>query len=97
MKIHEYNQMMKWLVRKPEKYSKEEQRILTEAFKDAGEYQNSLLAEYEKKYKKKLIESGTEFVEVDREAFERLALEQLPLTFEKNWAPGIFQKIRNFQ
>jgi TRAP-type transport system periplasmic protein len=77
-----------------EKYSKEEQRILTEAIKDAAEYQNSLLTEYEKKYKEMLIESGIKFIEVDREAFEQLALQKLPMTFKRDWAPGIFQSIR---
>jgi len=80
-----------------EKFSEHEQKIIIQAAKEAGRYQNSLLEKFEEEYKKRLIESGVEFVEVNREAFERLALEKLPPVFEEDWATGIFETIQNLQ
>ena len=80
-----------------QKYSRQEERILTEAITEAAAYQNGLLADYEKEYRNKLAESGVEFVDVDRDAFEQLALQTLPPAFENEWAPGIFETIRNVQ
>ena len=78
-----------------EKYSPEHQRIIQKAVLEAASYQNDLVQNYEHEYKRKLEEHGVKFIDVDREAFEKLAKEKLPLEFKDSWEPGVFERIVN--
>ena len=42
-----------------------------------------------------LEEHGVKFIDVDREAFEKLAKEKLPPEFKDSWEPGVFERIVN--
>jgi TRAP-type transport system periplasmic protein len=75
------------------KFSEENQGIIFDAARKAGIYQNELMEEYEADYKEKLIKHGTEFIEVDREGFEKLAIEVIPPYFEGKWEDGLFERI----
>lgn len=77
------------------KFSPENQNIIFNAAREAAIYQNRLMEEYEAEYRKNLMEFGTEFIEVDREAFEELAMEVIPPFFEGKWKSGIFDRIQN--
>ena len=78
------------------KFDEKEQKLLKDAIIEASHYQNELMMQYEDEYIKKLIEAGIEFIDdVDREAFEDLALEKLPTIFKNVWSPNIYQRIRN--
>ena len=46
MKIHEYNSMMKWLVRKPDKYSKEEKKKIVKDFYKKAEQPKSKILDW---------------------------------------------------
>ena len=76
-----------------EKFTPEEQELLHRALKEATDYQNSLVDQYEQFYKKYFIEHGVEFVNVDREAFERLTYERLLPMYEDKFAPEIMDNI----
>jgi len=78
-----------------EKYSEEDQKIIRKAVLEAAKYQNDLVQEFEKEYKRKLEEHGVKFIDVDREAFEKLAKEKLPPEFKDSWEPGVFERIVN--
>jgi TRAP-type C4-dicarboxylate transport system substrate-binding protein len=75
------------------KFSKKNQEIIIDAVHQAATYQNNLMQEYEQKYREEIIASGAEFIEVDRKAFEELAIEEIPPYFEKKWAPNLFERI----
>lgn len=75
------------------KFSPQNQQLILEAADEAAAYQNVLMLEYEEKYKKFLIENGMEFIEVDRKAFEEIALNKLPPYFKDKWAPSLFERI----
>ena len=77
-----------------EKYSKENREIIEEAVKIAEEFQNNLMEEYEVKYRHEMEEAGVEFVEVDRLAFEDLAIKVIPPYFGEIWAPRLFERMR---
>ena len=77
------------------KYSQEHQNIIKKAVLEAASYQNGLVQEYEHEYKRKLEEHGVKFIDVDREAFEKLAKEKLPPEFKDSWEPGVFERIVN--
>lgn len=77
-----------------EKFSSEEQEILKEAIYEAVDYQNELVRKYEVEFREKLTSYGVEFVEVDKEAFEKLAIETLPELFKDQWAPGLYERIQ---
>ncbi|MDA0196088.1 MAG: TRAP transporter substrate-binding protein [Bacteroidetes bacterium] len=76
-----------------DKYSEEDQKILLSSIHEAAEYHNKLVEEYESKYIKLLTASGSEFIDVDRDQFERLALDNLPKEFTNEWEPGIYKRI----
>ncbi|MEN8230597.1 MAG: TRAP transporter substrate-binding protein [Bacteroidota bacterium] len=75
------------------KYSQEHQETIKKAVLEAADYQNSLVQKYEQDYREKLEEHGVTFIDVDREAFEKLAKEKLPREFKDSWEPGVFQRI----
>ncbi|MEN8231033.1 MAG: TRAP transporter substrate-binding protein [Bacteroidota bacterium] len=75
------------------KYSLEHQKIIIKAVLEAAEYQNGLVQMYEQEYREKLEEHGVTFIDVDREAFEKLAKEKLPREFKDSWEPGVFERI----
>jgi TRAP-type C4-dicarboxylate transport system substrate-binding protein len=77
-----------------EKFDETEQKILKEAIAEASQYQNDLMIEYEAKYISELLKPGVEFIDVDKEAFEKLALEKLPNILPNDWAI-IYQRIRD--
>jgi len=77
-----------------EKFTDQEQHLLTEAIKDAAVYQNDLVKKYDAEFREKLIASGVEFIEVNMEAFEELAVETLPDLFRDRWAPNIYERIK---
>ncbi|MCG8307094.1 MAG: TRAP transporter substrate-binding protein [Cytophagales bacterium] len=77
------------------KYSFDEQEILLSSAREAAAYHNKLVEEYELKYKQILIESGVEFIDVHRDQFESLAVDNLPFEFENEWESGIYNRIVN--
>ena len=78
------------------KFDEAEQKILQEAIVEASHYQNDLMIQYEAHYISELIKAGVEFVDVDKESFEKLALEKLPNIFPNDWAT-IYQRIRDVE
>jgi TRAP-type transport system periplasmic protein len=77
-----------------EKFNDNEQKIIIQAIKDAAQYQNDLVKKYETEFRDKLISYGIQFVEVDRDAFENMAIETLPDLFKDRWAPNIYERIK---
>lgn len=77
------------------KFSRKNCKIIEKAVLEAANYQNGLVQEYEDEYKKKLKEHGVLFIDVDREAFEKLSKERLPVEFKDAWEPGVFERIIN--
>ena len=75
------------------KYSQEHREIIIKAVSEAASYQNGLVQKYEQEYKRKLVEHGVRFIDVDRTAFEKLAKEKLPFEFKDSWEPGVFERI----
>ncbi len=75
------------------KFSKKNQDIIIDAVNEAAKYQNSLMQEYEEKYRQEILASGTEFIKVDRKAFEELALKEIPPYFKNIWVPDLFERI----
>lgn len=80
-----------------EKFDASEQEMLKSAIAEAARYQNDLVKQYEEEYMKILTDAGIEFVDVDKEAFERSASEKLPEMFKDTWAPNIYQRIRDIK
>jgi TRAP-type transport system periplasmic protein len=79
-----------------EKFTEQEQNLLTEAVNEAADYQNNLVKKYDAEFRKKLIASGVEFIEVNKEAFEELAVDTLPDLFRDKWAPNIYKRIKKY-
>ena len=75
------------------KFSKENQDIIRDAVMKAEVFQNNLMKEYEMKYRSEIEASGTEFISVDRKAFESLALKVIPPYFKDIWVPDLFARI----
>ena len=59
--------------------------------------QNKLVDEYEGVYREKLEESGVQFIDVDRAAFEKLAKEKLPVEFRDAWELDVFERIIQYK
>ncbi len=74
-------------------FTPEEQKILREAAREATEWHNAEVENAEIDYRKKLEESGVEFIDVDRDAFRQRALERIPPVFKDVWKPGIYERI----
>ena len=51
------------------------------------------MEEYENSYKKILNEHHVEFIPVDREAFEKIALEKIAPALSERLSPGIIKRI----
>ena len=79
------------------KFSPEEQAIIERAIHEAAEFQNKLVDEYEAVYRAKLEESGVQFIDVDRGAFEKLAKEKLPVEFKESWELDVFERIIQYK
>jgi tripartite ATP-independent transporter DctP family solute receptor len=77
------------------RFTPEERALLTEARCEANRWHNRNLEASEKEFRRKLMEAGVEFVEVDREAFRRIAKSEIPKQFEGIWKSGIYEKIIN--
>ena len=78
-----------------QKFDEREQKILKEAIMEAARYQKNLMEQYEAEYIRELVKAGVEFIDVDKKAFEDLALEILPGLFQDVWAPDIYRRIKN--
>jgi tripartite ATP-independent transporter DctP family solute receptor len=76
-----------------EYFSEENQKHIQEALKEATQYHNDLVVQYEADYRRKLTEAGMEFIEVNQNAFRTLAVEKLPLEFGKSWKKGFYERI----
>jgi len=74
-------------------FTPEEQKILLEAAREATEWHNAEVESAETDYRKKLEESGVEFIDVDRDAFRKRALERIPPVFKDVWKQGIYERI----
>ncbi|MCG6190779.1 TRAP transporter substrate-binding protein [Maribellus maritimus] len=77
------------------KFDKNEQKIIIESIKEAAKYQNDMVKKYEEKFTDELKAAGVDFIDVDRNAFEKLAVQKLPELFKDTWAPNIYQRIRD--
>lgn len=77
------------------KFDKKEQNLIVESINEAARYQNNLVRKYEEDYREELIAYGVQFIEVDRNAFEALAIEKLPGLFKDKWAPNIYERIKS--
>ncbi len=71
----------------------EQQTAVREAAVEAGRKEHELMVQYDEEFARKLQEAGMEFVEVDREAFRKPVVKELPKKFEKEWVPNLFQRI----
>jgi tripartite ATP-independent transporter DctP family solute receptor len=67
------------------RFTPEERALLTEARREANRWHNQRLEESEQEFRRKLIEAGVEFVEVDRDAFRDIAKSKIPPLFEETW------------
>jgi TRAP-type transport system periplasmic protein len=72
----------------------EHQKILVEATRDAGDYQNGILASDEKGQLDLIRSKGMKIVEPDVDVF-RAATAQVYKKFEKDWGAGFFERIRD--
>ena len=77
------------------KFDTDAQNLLLQASRESAVYHNSLVAEYEKFYRDALLKEGIEFIEVDKEAFYKLASQKLPKEFDGLWRPGVYHRIIN--
>lgn len=75
------------------KFSNKNQAIILDALDQAAVFHNDLMQEYELKYRTEIEATGTEFIKVDRKAFEDLAYKVIPPYFEKIWAPDLYKRI----
>lgn len=75
--------------------SPELQKILVDATREAGDYQNKLLAENEAKQMEQIKAAGTTIVEPDIEAF-RAATADVHAQFDEQWGAGFFERIRSY-
>lgn len=70
-----------------------ERETIFRALEEATTWHNQKLLQSEEEYRDLLQSDGMEFVDVDRMAFQRLALERIPRVFAKDWKDGLFQSI----
>lgn len=78
-----------------QRFTPEERVLLTEARREANRWHNERLENSEQDFRSKLIEAGSEFVEVDRAAFRDIAKSKIPQLFKDTWKPGIYEEIAN--
>jgi len=74
----------------------EHQKILADAVREAGDYQNGVLASDEKAQMELVRGKGIKVVEPDIAAF-RTATAEVYKKFEKDWGQGFFERIRDTQ
>ena len=77
------------------RFSPEERRCILESLEKATDWHNDELNRKEGEYRNLLIEAGAEFVEVDRESFQRVAEKKIPQLFEKKWKKDLYRQIIN--
>ncbi|NEU31076.1 TRAP transporter substrate-binding protein [bacterium LRH843] len=82
-----------------ESFPEDIQTKIEEAFEEAGTYQKQLVKDNEAEYLKKIVDDGTIIVEeVDRDAFSKKIQESdLEKKFEKEWVPGLIDRIRELE
>jgi len=76
--------------------SEEQQKILTEASIEAGEYQNKILAEKESEYLEKMKQAGVKVYEPDLKPFIEAVAPMLP-EYDKVWGEGIYEKVSSYK
>ncbi len=79
------------------KFTESERKIILKTLRETTEWHNAEVVATEAEYEKRLREAGVEFVEVDRDAFQRLAREKIPPMFEDRWAPNILNRITEIE
>jgi tripartite ATP-independent transporter DctP family solute receptor len=77
------------------KFDADAQKLLLQASHESAKYHNGLVEQYEEFYRKELLREGIEFIEVNKDAFYKLASEKLPREFEGLWKPGVYERIIN--
>jgi tripartite ATP-independent transporter DctP family solute receptor len=75
--------------------SQQDRDTIAETVEQAGHLEHELMTKYEQEYEQHMKKAGLEFVDVNREAFRRQVVEQLPRRFEDEWAPGFYERIVN--
>ena len=78
-----------------QRFTQQEQWIILKAVEDATDWYNTELLAAEKEYEHLLIQFGTEFIDVDKEAFSSVIRENIPPLFENRWAPDILKQIND--
>lgn len=78
-----------------QKFDDLEQAIIVESLNEVVRFQNDLVETYEENFIRELKTYGVEFIEVDKNTFEELAIQKLPELFKDTWVPGIYQRIRD--
>ena len=73
--------------------SKDLQKAVIDAGKEAGKYHSQVQAEIEESLKAKLEEKGMKFIEVDRKLFME-TLKDIPNQFESTWVPNLYKDIQ---
>jgi tripartite ATP-independent transporter DctP family solute receptor len=74
--------------------SPDQQRLLTDAAREAGDFQNQLLGSDEKGQLELVKSKGMKVVEPDVAAF-RAATADVYKKFEKTWGPGFYERVRD--
>jgi tripartite ATP-independent transporter DctP family solute receptor len=75
----------------------EHRTAIAEAVEAAGRREHELMLEYDTEFAEKLKQAGMEFVEVDREAFRKKVVEELPKRFADEWTPGLYDRLTRWQ
>ncbi len=73
--------------------SPEDQEMILSAWSDAEDYVKSIAYDPDKQFIDKLVENGMELIEPDAEAFRAIADPVMREFDEKQWAPGLRQRI----
>lgn len=69
------------------------QTAVREAANEAGLIEHDLMLQYDQRYKQQLRDLGMEFVPVDREAFRKPVVKELPKRFASEWLDGLLQDL----
>lgn len=78
-----------------DKFSNREREHIQQVIDQASKYHDNQMEAFEKQYRKKIEEAGTEFIEVNRKEFEQLANDKLPKIFIGKWKKGVYNEIIN--
>ncbi len=73
--------------------SAEHRKAIADAAVEEGKREHELMVKYDEEFVAKLKAKGMTFVDVDREAFRRAVVGELPKRFKGQWAPNFFERI----